>query len=96
MYNNIKLLYRYNNKKIFLHVASECYVPFNVGIAYKKKFIFRNVFNNFILRAYQSGLFVKIIKDVEWEIIQDSGVKKASKANNIIIKIQFFIFFSQF
>ncbi|XP_029343909.1 ionotropic receptor 21a [Acyrthosiphon pisum] len=59
--------------KIFLHVASECYVPFNIGIAYKKNFVFRNIFSNFILRAQQSGLVTKIIKDIEWEITQKSG-----------------------
>ncbi|XP_060867810.1 ionotropic receptor 21a isoform X2 [Metopolophium dirhodum] len=66
---------KYKNKKIFLHVASECYVPFNIGIAYKKNFVFRNKFSNFILRAQQSGLVTKIIKDIEWEIAQKSGVR---------------------
>lgn len=73
------LYFRYKNKKIFLHVASECYVPFNIAIAYKKKFVFRNIFNKFILRAQQSGLLTKIVKDIEWDIIQHSGIKKVSK-----------------
>ncbi|XP_015380472.1 PREDICTED: glutamate receptor ionotropic, kainate 4 [Diuraphis noxia] len=66
--------FRYKNKKIFLHVASECYIPFNIGVAYKKNFVFRNIFSNFILRTQQSGLLNKIIKDIEWEITQKSGV----------------------
>ncbi|XP_022168776.1 ionotropic receptor 21a isoform X2 [Myzus persicae] len=66
---------KYKNKKIFLHVASECYVPFNIGVAYKKNFVFRNIFSNFILRAQQSGLITKIIKDIEWEITQKSGAR---------------------
>lgn len=48
-------------------------------MAYKKKFIFRNVFNNLILRTQQSGLLAKIIKDIEWEITQSSGVQKVSE-----------------
>ncbi|XP_025193297.1 ionotropic receptor 21a [Melanaphis sacchari] len=73
LYQN-NFIQKYKNKKIFLHVASECYVPFNIGVAYKKNFLFRNIFSNFILRAQQSGLITKIIKDIEWEIIQKSGV----------------------
>lgn len=76
--NLISIYFRYKNKKIFLHVASECYVPFNIAIAYKKKFVFRNIFNKFILRSQQSGLLTKIVKDIEWEIIQHSGIKKVS------------------
>ncbi|VVC32852.1 Ionotropic glutamate receptor, L-glutamate and glycine-binding domain,Ionotropic glutamate [Cinara cedri] len=68
---------KYKNKKIFLHVASECYVPFSVGVAYKKNFIFRNIFSNYILRVQQSGILTKIIKDVEWEITQRSGLKQS-------------------
>ncbi|XP_060851670.1 ionotropic receptor 21a [Rhopalosiphum padi] len=73
LYQN-NYIQKYKNKKIFLHVASECYVPFNIGIAYKKNFLFRNIFNDLILRAQQSGLITKIIKDIEWEITQKSGV----------------------
>jgi len=78
--------FRYKNKKIFLHVASECYVPFNIGVAYKKNFVFREIFSNFILRAQQSGLITKIIKDIEWEITQKSGVGIVSKSIHHIFK----------
>jgi len=76
------LYFRYKNKKMFLHVASECYVPFNIGVAYKKNFAFRNTFNNLILRIFQSGLLTKITKDIEWEITQHSGVRKVYETNN--------------
>ncbi|XP_050439120.1 ionotropic receptor 21a [Adelges cooleyi] len=67
---------KYNNRKIFFHVGSECYVPFNVGLAYKKNFVFRNVLSDFILRAQQSGLLYKIVRDIDWEIIQGSESKQ--------------------
>lgn len=79
------IAFRYKNKKIFLHVASECYVPFNIGIAYKKNFVFRNIFSNFILQAQQSGLVTKIIKDIEWEITQKSGVRNVSESYKPVI-----------
>lgn len=84
------LFFRYKNKKIFLHVASECFVPFNIGIAYKKNFIFRNIFNNFILMIHQSGLFAKITRDIEWEITQRSGVQKVIEFSNFLINLNFY------
>jgi len=77
------IFFRYKNKKIFLHVASECYVPFNIGIAFKKKFVFRNIFSQIVLRIYQSGLLTKIMKDIEWETTQRSGIGKVCETNNI-------------
>lgn len=66
-------------------------------MAYKKNFLFRNIFNNFILRAQQSGLITKIIKDIEWEIIQKSRVRNVSKSiNHVFRKIQFQIFLAKF
>lgn len=47
-------------------------------MAFKKNFEFRNIISNFILRAQQSGILIKIMKDVEWEIIQSSGVRKVT------------------
>jgi len=90
----ITLFFRYKNKKIFLHVASECYVPFNIGVAYKKKFAFRNIFSNLVLRIDQSGILNKIQKDIEWEITQHSGFRKVCETNNInvINKNEFSIF----
>lgn len=41
--------------------------------------MFRNIFNNYILRSQQSGLLSKIVNDIEWEITQHSGIKKVSK-----------------
>lgn len=52
-------------------------------MAFKKNFVFRNVISNFILRAQQSGIIAKIIKDVEWEIVQISGVRKVNITNYI-------------
>lgn len=52
-------------------------------MAYKKNFVFRNVISNFILRAQQSGFLTKIMRDIEWEITQSSGVKKVNDSNNI-------------
>lgn len=52
-------------------------------MGYKKNFIFRNVINNFILRAQQSGIITKIMKDIEWELIQISGVRKVNITNYI-------------
>ncbi|XP_050529771.1 ionotropic receptor 21a [Daktulosphaira vitifoliae] len=68
---------KYNNRKIFFHVGSECYIPFNIGLAYKKNFQFRNLFGDIILRSQQSGLLYKIKKDIEWEIIQGSKTKQS-------------------
>lgn len=72
-------------------------MPFNIGIAYKKKFIYRNIFSNLLLRACQSGLLMKIIRDIEWEVTQRSGVRKVSEFKFFLLfkLIFFFTHFSQ-
>ncbi|XP_011301218.1 glutamate receptor ionotropic, delta-2 [Fopius arisanus] len=51
-----------------MHISKECLLNFGVTFALPKNSIYTEAFNKVIIRARQSGLTQKIIRDVEWDV----------------------------
>ncbi|XP_063977989.1 ionotropic receptor 21a-like isoform X2 [Diachasmimorpha longicaudata] len=51
-----------------MHISKECLLNFGVTFVLPKDSIYTEEFNKVIIRARQSGLAQKIIRDVEWDV----------------------------
>lgn len=51
-----------------MHISKNCFINFGVTFVMPKKSIYTEPINKIIIRARQSGLTQKIIKDIEWDI----------------------------
>lgn len=66
-----------------MHISNECFVNFGVTFILPKNSIYTEPFNKVIMRARQSGLSQKIIRDVEWDV-QRTAEGYLLPVNNIL------------
>ncbi|RZC35511.1 uncharacterized protein BDFB_001545, partial [Asbolus verrucosus] len=69
------------NKRSLLHISSECFVPFSVGLIYNKNALYGKIIDLGLLRTFQSGLITKLKGDVEWSMLR-SATGKLLAANS--------------
>lgn len=50
-------------------------MPYGVGIVFAMNSIYKNVLNEGIMKAFQSGFMVKFSHDVEWEMMRSATGK---------------------
>lgn len=72
--------------KVILHPSSNCFVPFGVSMVYPSNAPYRLKFDEFILRAQQSGLITKLFTQMEWELQRSSK----GKLLQVFSKLDFF------
>lgn len=65
------LFFSFNNSKIgrrsALHVSDGCFALFSVSIVLPRNSVYRNRFNDAILRNQENGIISKLLRDVNWE-----------------------------
>lgn len=74
-----------------MHITKECFTNFGVTLVLPKDSIYTQTFDTVIMRARQSGLTQKIIRDVEWDL-QRTAEGTRLPVNNIIIIIKKYYF----
>nr|CAD7433604.1 unnamed protein product [Timema monikensis] len=67
----LKVLGRDKSRQAF-HLASKCFVPFHVGLAFPRDAPYSGVMSHVVVRALQSGLVRKLKREVEWELRRSS------------------------
>jgi hypothetical protein len=67
--------YRSEGKRSYLHLGTECFVPFNVALVFMPRSPHSNVMSQMLLRIIQSGLFRKLIRDLEWDLRRSASGK---------------------
>lgn len=72
----------YRNKRSVVHIATECFAPFSVSLAYTKNSLYNKIIDTGVYRIVESGLVSKLQKDVEW-VIMRSATGKHLAANSI-------------
>lgn len=85
---NISIFFSEIGKRSALHISEECFSIFGIAMIFPKNSIYKDRFNEAILRFQSSGLMEKVISDVNWAI-QKSGsgrLLKASKASTTIMQ----------
>lgn len=69
--NFILLFFLFHNSKIgrrsALHVSDGCFALFSVSIVLPRNSVYRNRFNDAILRNQENGIISKLLRDVNWE-----------------------------
>ncbi|XP_039287066.1 ionotropic receptor 21a [Nilaparvata lugens] len=55
------------HKKSLFHLSKECFVPLMVSAVFSKDAIYKHPLDVTIMRVIQSGLFMKLSRDVEWD-----------------------------
>lgn len=58
-----------------LHITKDCFVPFGVSYVFPLHAVYTQQFNNYILRAQQSGLLEKLLNEFKWEVERSSKGK---------------------
>ncbi|KAG8034794.1 hypothetical protein G9C98_007870 [Cotesia typhae] len=58
----------WSTRRSTMHITKECFTNFGVTLVLPKDSIYTQTFDTVIMRARQSGLTQKIIRDVEWDL----------------------------
>jgi hypothetical protein len=66
---------RSEGKRSYLHLGTDCFVPFNVAIMFPPQSPHNNVMSQMMLRIIQSGLFRKLKRDMEWDLRRSASGK---------------------
>ncbi|KDR16185.1 hypothetical protein L798_09600 [Zootermopsis nevadensis] len=66
---------RSEGKRSYLHLGTDCFVPFNVVFMFPATSPHSNVMSQMLLRIIQSGLFKKLKRDMEWDLQRTSSGK---------------------
>nr|CAH7764869.1 unnamed protein product [Callosobruchus chinensis] len=69
------------SKRQIPHIAKECFVPFNIAIAFPKNSVYSEIFNYGIMKIIEAGLYKKLKADVEWAMMR-SATGKLLAANS--------------
>lgn len=72
----------YRSKRSVVHIATECFAPFSVSLAYTKNSLYNKIIDTGVYRIVESGLVEKLQNDVEW-LIMRSATGKLLAANSI-------------
>ncbi|KAJ8865896.1 hypothetical protein PR048_033419, partial [Dryococelus australis] len=56
------------SKRTFLHIAKQCFVPFHVALGFPHNAPHSDAVNQVLLRAVQSGLVLKLKREVDFEM----------------------------
>ncbi|XP_043285593.1 ionotropic receptor 21a [Venturia canescens] len=70
-------------KRSLMHISSECFVRYEVTMVLPIESIYTETFNKVIIRARQSGLAQKIVRDVEWDVQRSSTGKLLSVSGGV-------------
>ncbi|XP_017776455.1 PREDICTED: ionotropic receptor 21a [Nicrophorus vespilloides] len=78
------------NKRSVLHVSKECFVPYGVSMLFTLNSVYKEVLNNGLLRAVQSGFLIKLKHDVEWQMLRSSTGKllQANVGGTMHLKVE--------
>uniref|UniRef100_A0A0U5BQ72 Putative ionotropic receptor n=1 Tax=Reticulitermes speratus TaxID=60591 RepID=A0A0U5BQ72_9NEOP len=63
------------SKRSYLHLGTDCFVPFNVALIFKPRSPHSNVMSQMLLRIIQSGLSRKLTRDLEWDLRRSASGK---------------------
>jgi hypothetical protein len=66
---------RSEGKRSYLHLGTDCFVPFNVALMFPLQSPHNNVISQMLLRIIQSGLFKKLKRDMEWDLRRSASGK---------------------
>uniref|UniRef100_A0A1B6E574 Ionotropic glutamate receptor C-terminal domain-containing protein n=1 Tax=Clastoptera arizonana TaxID=38151 RepID=A0A1B6E574_9HEMI len=74
-----------DHKKSLLHISQDCFVRLLVSLLYPKNATHAETFNEIILRALQSGLIMKLSRDIQWDIQRSAkgGLLQASSGRSL-------------
>lgn len=61
-----------------MHISNECFANYGVTIVLPAQSIYTESLRNVIVRARQSGLLQKIVRDVEWDVQRSPSGKLLS------------------
>lgn len=56
------------SKRSALHISRECFALFGVSLAYQLESVYRQKLNDGLLALQQSGILIKIMNDVRWDM----------------------------
>nr|UEN71273.1 ionotropic receptor 4 [Gregopimpla kuwanae] len=71
----------WSTKRSLMHISTECFVEYGVTIVMPMESIYTEAFGKVVIRARQSGLTQKIVKDVEWNGQRSASGKLLSVAS---------------
>ena len=61
-------IYSQLSKRSALHISRECFALFGVSLAYQLESVYRQKLNDGLLALQQSGILIKIMNDVRWDM----------------------------
>lgn len=66
---------RSEGKRSYLHLGTDCFVPFNVALIFPPQSPHSSVMSQMMLRIIQSGLYRKLKRDMEWDLRRSGSGK---------------------
>ncbi|XP_023706729.1 ionotropic receptor 21a isoform X3 [Cryptotermes secundus] len=72
---NTNYTQRSEGKRSYLHLGTNCFVPFNVALIFPPQSPHSSVMSQMMLRIIQSGLYRKLKRDMEWDLRRSASGK---------------------
>ncbi|KAI5756324.1 hypothetical protein M8J77_024051 [Diaphorina citri] len=86
--NNFESSPKKERSKKKFHIGKQCYEPMYLGFVYPKSSLLNTQLDQFILKAQQSGLMMKWMRDVQWDNWRnDKGGRLQAGAGHLTVAV---------